>query len=72
MAGRQLRKGFKQMQEQMQEQMRAQQMQNPYQGSQAGASGPTSFESGKNRAHSTGKTAPQKDDYIDFEEIKEG
>lgn len=60
------------MQEQMQEQMRAQQMQNPYQGPQAGASNPTSFESGKTRTHSAGNTGAQKDDYIDFEEIKEG
>ncbi len=71
MAGRQLRKGFKKMQEQMQEQMRAQQNQSTFQGPQ-GANGSAGFESGRGRTQSTAKAAPQKEDYIDFEEIKEG
>jgi hypothetical protein len=72
MAGRQLRKGFKQMQEQMQEQMKAQQGQSSFQGPHERSKGPAGFEAGSNRTQSTGKTAPQKEDYIDFEEIKEG
>jgi hypothetical protein len=72
MAGRQLRKGFKQMQEQMQEHMRAQQGQSPFHGPHERANGPAGFESGRSRAQSTTKAAPQKEDYIDFEEIKEG
>ncbi len=72
MAGRQLRKGFKQMQEQMKDQMRAQQMQEHYQGSRQGGSSGTAHESGRNRPTSTGKATAQKEDYIDFEEIKEG
>lgn len=72
MAGRQLRKGFKQMQEQMQDQLRAQQMQDHYQGSRQGGSSGSANESRQSRPTSSGKTTSQKEDYIDFEEIKEG
>lgn len=50
------------MQEQMQDQMRAQ---------QEGRS-ETGYDSKQNRPTSATKATPQKEDYIDFEEIKEG
>lgn len=62
MAGRQLRKGFKQMQEQMQDQMRAQQ----------GSRSEPGYDFKQNRPTSATKATHQKEDYIDFEEIKEG
>ena len=71
MTGRQLRKGFRQMQEQMQEQLRAQQGSagQPHYGStqQSGRSDSETRSAGK----SFEKTAtPKDDDYIDFEEVK--
>lgn len=62
MAGRQLRKGFKQMQEQMQDQLRAQQQRRSE----------TDFDSKQHWPNSAEKSTPKKEDYIDFEEIKEG
>jgi hypothetical protein len=61
-AGKQLRKGFKQMKEQMENQLRQEQ---PY------ASG-----SSQQRAHQAGPQAaqpakPNREDYLDFEEVKE-
>ena len=70
MAGRQLRKGFKQMQEQMQEQMRAQKMRNPSSGGPFNGGRPDS--SYETRSTTISKPATKKEDYIDFEEIKEG
>lgn len=47
-------------------------MQQPFQSGQQGANGPTGFESGRAYPNSDGKAARKKEDYIDFEEIKEG
>ena len=52
--------------------MKAQQGQSSFQGPHERSNGPAGFEAGSNRTQSTGKSAPQKEDYIDFEEIKEG
>lgn len=64
-AGRQLRKGFKQMQDQMQEQMRAQQGANYRPGPS-----PEAFTDNSQSKNSARTTKPSSEDYIEFEEVK--